>query len=239
MLCRTCGCPLPASDRLLQIYGMLLEQYGPQYWWPAETPFEVCIGAILTQNTSWSNVEKAIASLKAADLLTVSAIAGLEPSVLAALIRPAGYFNVKAVRLQQFVRFLQTQHQGCLEHLFAGPWQETRAELLAVKGIGPETADSILLYAGHKPSFVVDTYTRRIFSRLGLVTPESGYHVVRDFFMHNLPQDCALFNEYHALLVAHAKQACRTQPRCAACCLAPACTRQNQIVDVFCNKHLT
>lgn len=220
---RTYGCLLSVNKQLLQIYDELFERYGPQHWWPGETPFEVCVGAILTQNTNWGNVEKAIANLKAAEVLSVIGIARLEPSALAELIRSAGYFNVKATRLQSFVRFLQDQHQGNLEHLFSAPWQQTRAELLAVRGIGPETADSILLYAGQKPSFVVDAYTRRIFSRLGLVPEEIGYDQLRDFFMAALPTSANLFNEYHALIVQLGKQHCRPRPGCESCCLSPYC----------------
>lgn len=211
------------SSRLLQIHSVLFQRYGPQHWWPGETPFEVCVGAILTQNTNWGNVEKAIANLKAAEVLSVIGIARLEPSALAELIRSAGYFNVKAARLQSFVRFLQDQHQGSLEHLFSAPWQQTRTELLSVKGIGPETTDSMLLYAGQKPSFVVDAYTRRIFSRLGLVPEEIGYDQLRGFFMATLPTSANLFNEYHALIVQLGKQHCRPRPGCASCCLSPYC----------------
>lgn len=221
-----------ADKRLDRIFTALLEQYGPRHWWPGETPFEVCVGAILTQNTNWGNVEKAIANLKAADRLSVTGIADLLPDALAALIRPAGYFNVKAVRLQAFTAFLQQQYQGSLDRLFAAPWQQTRTELLAVKGIGPETADSILLYAGHKPSFVVDAYTRRIFSRLGLVDEQISYDVLRRHFMDSLASDTALFNEYHALIVELGKQVCRPRPQCCSCCLAAQCsynaTKTNQ-----------
>ncbi|WP_277057508.1 endonuclease III domain-containing protein [Trichlorobacter lovleyi] len=213
-----------ADKRLDRIFTTLLERYGPRHWWPGETPFEVCVGAILTQNTNWGNVEKAIANLKAADRLSVTGIADLLPAALAALIRPAGYFNVKAVRLQAFTTFLQQQYQGSLDRLFAAPWQQTRTELLAVKGIGPETADSMLLYAGHKPSFVVDAYTRRIFSRLGLVDERISYDGLRRHFMDRLTLDTALFNEYHALLVELGKQACRPRPQCSSCCLAAQCS---------------
>lgn len=219
-----------ADKRLQNIFETLLHRYGPRHWWPGETPFEVCVGAILTQNTNWSNVEKAIANLKAADHLTVTGIAELQPAVLAALIKPAGYFNIKADRLQTFIRFLQQKHQGSLEQLFDNPWQETRIELLAVRGIGPETADSILLYAGNKPSFVVDTYTRRIFSRLGMVPEEIKYDALRQFFMEQLPSDTSLFNEYHALIVELAKDCCRTRPRCSVCCLAEQCTGRHTYI---------
>lgn len=213
-----------ADNPLTKIFTILLNCYGPRHWWPGDTPFEVCVGAILTQNTSWGNVEKAIANLKNAGRLSVEDLATLAPEQLAALIRPAGYFNVKAGRLQAFVRFLQEQHQGKLEQLFSGPWQETRNQLLSVKGIGPETADSILLYAGNKPSFVVDSYTRRIFSRLSLVDEQCGYDDLRQFFMDRLPHETALFNEYHALIVEVGKTVCRPKPHCGSCCLTDICT---------------
>lgn len=208
---------------LLDIYARLLAQYGPRHWWPGDTPFEVCVGAILTQNTNWGNVEKAIANLKQADKLSVNAIATLPPEKLAQLIRPSGYYNVKARRLQEFTLFLRDRHHGSLERLFAAPWQTVRSQLLAISGIGPETADSILLYAGGQPSFVVDAYTRRIFSRLGLVPDDIAYEPLRHRFMTGLPEDTALFNEYHALIVQHGKETCRPTPRCPDCCLAALC----------------
>ena len=212
-----------ADKQLQNIFNALLTTYGPRHWWPGETPFEVCVGAILTQNTNWGNVEKAIVNLKAVDRLSITGIATLLPDELAALIRPAGYFNVKAARLQAFTAFLLQEYHGSLDQLFAGPWQVTRQELLAVKGIGSETADSILLYAGQKPSFVVDAYTRRIFSRLGLVNEQISYDRLRDYFMDRLALDTVLFNEYHALIVELGKQACRPKPQCSACCLAASC----------------
>ncbi|MCE1226454.1 MAG: endonuclease III domain-containing protein [Geobacteraceae bacterium] len=212
-----------ADSQLQKLFNTLLATYGPRHWWPGETPFEVCVGAILTQNTNWGNVEKAIANLKEVDRLSITGIATLAPDDLAALIRPAGYFNVKARRLQAFTDFVQQNHHGSLDQLFAGPWQTTRHELLMVKGIGPETADSILLYAGQKPSFVVDAYTRRIFSRLGLVDEQISYDQLRGYVMDRLPLDTALFNEYHALIVELGKQACRPKPQCAACCLSTNC----------------
>lgn len=209
--------------QVLQLFERLLTRYGAQHWWPGETPFEVCVGAILTQNTNWGNVEKAINNLKAADRLSVEGMAALAPEQLAVLIRPAGYFNLKADRLLSFIRFLQKQHQGSLDRLFSAPWRETRSQLLSVKGIGPETADSILLYAGYKPSFVVDSYTRRIFSRLGLLEESINYDELRCFFMDRLPGETALFNEYHALIVELGKEVCRPKPRCGDCCLADLC----------------
>ena len=209
-------------DRLMLVHDQLLARYGHRHWWPADTPFEVCVGAILTQNTAWTNVEKAIANLKGAGLLTPVALRQIPLDVLAGLIRPAGFFNVKAARLLTFVSWLFEHHDGSLERLFAGDWREARQELLQVKGIGAETADCILLYAGGHPSFVVDAYTRRIFSRLGLLpSVDTPYETVRSLFMAQLPVDTRLYNEYHALIVEHAKVHCRTRPRCIECPLAP------------------
>lgn len=216
------------AHHLMQIFDTLLSRYGPRHWWPGETPFEVCVGAILTQNTNWGNVEKAINNLKQAGLLSITGIALLADVELAALIRPAGYFNIKAARLKEFVGFLQQEHQGSLDRLFSKPWQQTRQELLAVKGIGPETADAMLLYAGDKPSFVVDTYTRRIFGRLGLVAADIGYDELRNHFMGQLTSDIRLFNEYHALIVELGKSVCRPAPRCNVCCLAGYCPESSR-----------
>ncbi|MGE3258264.1 MAG: endonuclease III domain-containing protein [Geobacter sp.] len=213
---------------LTTIFDRLLERYGHRDWWPAESPFEVGVGAILTQNTNWGNVEKAIANLKAADCLTLSGIAALPSQQLAALIRPAGYFNVKARRLQSFCSCVLEACQGDLEQLFAQDWRQLRPWLLAINGIGPETADSILLYAANQPSFVVDAYTRRIFSRLGLVDETIAYEPLRSFCMQQLPEDPALFNEFHALIVEHGKQHCRPRPRCEGCCLAIQCNQLRQ-----------
>ena len=211
------------SGGLMVVFDQLLARYGQLHWWPADTPFEVCVGAILTQNTAWTNVEKAIANLKTAEMLTPRALREVTAGDLAQLIRPAGFFNVKAARLKAFVDWLFARFSGRLERMFAGDWQELRRELLLVKGIGAETADSILLYAGGQPSFVVDAYTRRIFSRLGLLpTIETPYETVRNLFMVNLPADPPLFNEYHALIVEHAKTHCRFKPRCSGCPLAVA-----------------
>ncbi len=215
---------------LLQIFETLLTRYGPQDWWPGETPFEVCVGAILTQNTNWGNVEKAISNLKRAACLSITSIGALDTSELAALIRPAGYFNLKADRLQTFARYVQQDYAGSLEQLFGIPWQQARTGLLSVRGIGPETADSILLYAGEKPSFVVDSYTRRIFSRLGLVSEQICYNELRAFFMERLPLDAALFNEYHALIVELGKNICRPTPRCSDCCLRMCCEHGGALI---------
>ena len=211
------------KNRLPEIFDTLLDAYGPRFWWPAESPFEVCVGAILTQNTNWANVEKAIANLKEAGLLTAEGLRDVALERLAELIRPAGYFNVKSIRLKDFIGWLYGEHGGNLEAMFAGDWQRLRQELLGVRGIGPETCDSILLYAGHKPSFVVDSYTKRLFSRLGLFSENAAYEEFRALFMRNLPSDTELYNEYHALIVQHCKEHCRTKPLCAECPLLPRC----------------
>ncbi len=210
-------------QQLKEIFTRLLDCHGPLNWWPAETPFEVCVGAILTQNTAWTNVERAIAALKAADLLSPQGLRDCETHRLAELIRPAGYYNVKSRRLKDFVEWLFVHHGGSLERMFAGEWRELRTDLLAVRGIGPETGDSILLYAGQKPTFVVDAYTRRLFHRLGLLPEKSGYDETRGLFMDNLPPDVSLFNEYHALIVEQCKRFCRTRPRCHGCPLGERC----------------
>jgi endonuclease-3 related protein len=205
--------------RLMEIFDLLLGRYGHLHWWPAETPFEVCVGAILTQNTNWGNVEKAIANLKREGLLSAGALRDLPVERLAEVIRPAGFFNLKSERLKGFIAWLFRRYGGSLERMFTGEWRNLREELLTVKGIGLETADSILLYAGAKPSFVVDAYTRRLLASLGLITGREGYEDIRSLFMENLPEDVELFNEYHALIVQHAKEHCRKKPHCAGCVL--------------------
>lgn len=210
---------------LLDIYRRLFGHFGPQYWWPAQAPFEVAVGAILTQSVAWSNVERAIAALARRGLLDAAALASVSEDDLAFLIRPAGYYNVKARKLKAFVGFLMDKHGGDLTALFAQPLDRVRNELLAVYGIGPETADSILLYAGNLPSFVIDAYTRRICARLGLGAPDE-YEALRAFFMENLPADPRLYNEYHALFVALGKGYCtKSRPRCPTCPLAAVCAR--------------
>lgn len=201
---------------------MLLGRHGALNWWPADTPFEVCVGAILTQNTNWLNVEKAIVNLKREGLLSVEALWEIDEERLAELIRPSGFFNVKSARLKDFVEWVLERY-GSLDAMFAGDWIRLREELVAVRGIGPETCDSILLYAGQKPSFVVDAYTRRLFSRLGLTREEDGYHQVRALFMDHLPAEVPLFNEYHALIVEQCKRHCRKKPLCEGCPLSPFC----------------
>lgn len=212
------------KNRLYDIFHRLAARFGPLHWWPAQTPFEVVVGAILTQNTAWRNVEYAIANLQGAGALTPAALATIDRGELEVLIRPAGFFRQKAERLQLFVEHLFARHGGELAALLTGPLEEVRAELLACKGVGPETADSILLYAGGRPSFVVDAYTRRLFTRLGLLRGDEGYEAVRTLFMESLPADSDLFNEYHALIVEECKVFCRKRaPLCPACPLLACC----------------
>jgi endonuclease-3 related protein len=213
------------------IFHLLHARFGTQQWWPAETPFEVIVGAILTQNTAWTNVEKAIANLRAADALTPEALAALAIPDLETLIRPAGFFRQKAARLRYVTTVLVDAYGGDVASLCAGPLDAARARLLALPGIGPETADSILLYAAQRPSFVVDAYTRRIFTRLGILRGNESYETIRTRFMQELPPDVALFNEYHALIVTLAKVHCRKRrPDCPACPLAATCqfARENR-----------
>jgi len=194
------------------------QNLGPMRWWPARTPFEVIVGAILTQNTSWGNVERAIANLRSAQMLTPSAISAARMARLAALVRPSGYFRQKAKKLKAFVRFLQREYGGSLKRMFDTPTEVLREKLLSVHGIGPETADSILLYAGEHAVFVVDAYTHRIFGRHGITNGKPEYENVRALVEAALPRDWQLFNEFHALIVNTAKNWCRKkEPRCAEC----------------------
>ncbi len=209
------------ADRLSAIYDRLRGAYGPQHWWPAGSPWEVIVGAILTQSAAWTNVEKAIANLQAAGLLSPAGIHGAAQDELARLVFPSGYYNAKARKLKAFAQRLHDGYQGRLEALFALDLPALRAELLSIHGVGPETADSIILYAAGKPSFVIDAYTRRIACRLGLAAASVTYHDLQALFMANLPPDAPLFNEYHALLVCLAKEACRKRPLCQPCPLAP------------------
>lgn len=206
------------QDQLIFIYERLLSAFGPQNWWPGDSPFEVCVGAILTQNTSWENVKKAIFNLKNKGLLEPRAIYELPRESIAAIIRPAGYYNIKAGRLQNFMAFLMNEFHGDLDHMFSTGMEVLRPRLLGVKGIGPETADSILLYAGRLPSFVVDVYTMRALIRHDLIEESADYEEVRALFMDHLPADVDLYNEYHALWVNLGKRFCKkTKPRCEKC----------------------
>ncbi len=214
------------TSDLRRAYDLMRAAYGHQGWWPGDTPFEMCVGAILTQNTSWKNVERAIDRLRRRDVLRVEGMSALSESDLAELIRPAGYFNVKAARLRSFVRVLLDQHQGSLARLFAGDTPIVRARLLSIHGIGPETADSMLLYAGGHASFVVDAYTRRIFSRHGWCRPDASYDELQAICASSLAEAGGadlldLWQDFHAQLVAVGKDFCRpTAPRCDRCPLA-------------------
>jgi len=208
---------LNKNPRLLAVYKELYKAFGPQKWWPAKTRFEVIVGAILTQNTSWSNVEKAINNLRKARLLYPDKIKKLSAARLARLIRPAGYYNIKAKRLKNFVTFLYEKYGGSIDKLASEKSGALRDSLLGVNGIGPETCDSIMLYALKKPVFVVDAYTKRIFSRHGFFKQSCDYHDVQRYFMASLPKKGKLYNEYHALIVRLAKEFCRAKASCILC----------------------
>ncbi len=211
--------PLPI---LHKYFDALFQAHGEQHWWPARTPFEVIVGAILVQNTAWTNAERAIANLRAARLLTPAAIQKVPLAKLARLVRPSGYFRQKARKLKAFVHFLRTNHRGSLAAMFRTPTAELRERLLRVHGIGPETADSILLYAGNHPVFVVDAYTHRILKRHGLTQGGESYEEVRGLFEQSLPKDAKLFNEYHALFVHAGKHHCQSRVAvCSSCALRP------------------
>ncbi len=197
--------------------------YGPQYWWPAQEPFEIIVGAILTQSAAWRNVEKAIANLKAAKALSPEALRRLGLSEVAALIYPCGYYNAKALKLKSLASWLGKYYDDNLNKLFTGNTDHLRQQLLSIHGIGQETTDSIILYAAHKPVFVIDAYTRRIINRIGLAPDSNSYIAYQALFMDNLPTDAGLFNEYHALLVCLAKDVCRNRPLCQRCCLNSIC----------------
>ena len=223
--------PDRVADRLLEIYQRLYDHFGPLRWWPAETPLEVITGAVLTQNTAWTNVEKAIANLKQAGPLTREALLAMPVEELARLIRPSGYYNVKAVRLRALLEWLG---EGWEQGLATGDFDALREDLLRVRGVGAETADSILLYAANRATFVIDAYTRRVLQRLGIEPgaqapspapggPAWGYEHYRRLFMDHLPHEPALFNEFHAQIVYLGKDYCRKQPRCGGCPLRDLC----------------
>lgn len=209
------------TEKLFSLYNQLLAQHGNRKWWPADTPFEVALGAILTQATSWRNVEKAMENLKAADAFTPEAIAAMAQPTLERLIRPSRYFRMKAEKVRAFVEHITERP---MHVMFTQEVPELREELLSIYGVGPETADTIILYAAGKPSFVVDTYTYRLVSRLGWVTGRYDYRKLRALFMDNLPHDVHLFNEYHALIVRHGATLChKSNPNCQECRLQATC----------------
>jgi endonuclease-3 related protein len=208
---------------LTDIYCRLLNGFGPQHWWPADEPFEVIVGAILTQSAAWGNVEKAIANLKEAGALSPARLRRLQLPRLAKLVRPCGYYNAKALKLKSFAFWLGNHYNDDLNRLFSTATDALRQQLLSVHGIGQETADSILLYAAGKPIFVVDAYTRRILERIGLMPERDSYAGYQAFFMEHLLPDASMFNEYHALLVRLGKEFCRRRPLCSPCHLNPIC----------------
>ena len=209
--------PIYFQRTLPKIYKKLLRKFGQQHWWPGETPFEVAVGAILTQNTSWTNAAHAVANLKKAGLLEPSELRRISSKRLARHIRSSGYFNQKTKRLKSFVKYLEGKYAGDMSRMRKMPTAQLRQELLEISGIGPETADSILLYALEKPIFVVDAYTRRFLTRHSLISPKAFYEEIQALFMNHLPLSAPLFNEYHALIVALGKNLCRTVPDCPAC----------------------
>ncbi len=208
------------ADMLQDAFDRLFRAFGPQHWWPGESALEVTIGAVLTQNTSWKNVEAALDNLRAAGLLSFEELHGLASEELESLIRPAGYYRVKARRLRNLLDFIAQEYGGSLDAMFATELHALREQLLGINGIGPETADSILLYAGQLPIFVVDAYTARVLKRHGWIEPEADYHAMQELFHDQLEADVNLFNEYHALIVRVGKEFCRKQPCCQECPLA-------------------
>jgi endonuclease III related protein len=218
-----------ARTRIPQVYARLLAAHGRQHWWPGDTAFEIMVGAVLTQNTAWTNVERAIANLKKAGALSPRAIAEAHPRRLAGWLKPSGYFNVKARRLRAMCRWLIAQ--GGVRKIARRPTHDLRQALLAVHGIGPETADDMLLYAFGRPVFVIDAYTRRIFRRLELIEGNEDYETLRRIFEDALDPDAGLFNEYHALIVVHGKDVCRQRPLCGNCCLAERCPSSNSLQE--------
>lgn len=205
------------KTKLKDIYRRLYKAYGPQHWWPGETPFEVAVGAILTQNTNWGNVEKAINNLRKAGALRPRVIEIMPPHQLAALIRPAGYYNIKARRLKNFIHVLCVEYGGSMQKMKREDGDVMREKLLGVNGIGPETADSIMLYALDKPVFVIDAYTKRVLSRHNIMEHDESYDTYQELFHRHLARDLKLYNEYHALLVRVCKDHCKTKPHCEGC----------------------
>ncbi len=204
-------------EKLALMYNKLYASFGSQHWWPGETPFEVAVGAILTQNTNWNNVEKAIANLKKDEVLRPKALHNMTHARLASLIRPAGYFNIKAKRLKNFISLLISEYHGSMSRMAKEDLGSIRKKLLSVNGIGPETADSIILYALEKPVFVIDAYTKRVLSRHNILDHNASYDVFQGLFHSKLRENISLYNEYHALFVRLAKKNCRTKPLCTGC----------------------
>ena len=206
-----------SGERLVEMFDLLLKGFGPQNWWPADTELEMMVGAVLTQNTNWKNVEKAIQNLKRKGMLSVDALHSLPTNEVAQEIRPAGYFNIKARRLKNLIQFIMEQYEGTISLFLEEGTQSLREGLLSINGVGPETADSIVLYAARRPIFVIDTYTHRILSRHGMIDEEAGYYDLQELFMDHLPDNADLFGEFHALIVRVGKDCCRKKPLCNQC----------------------
>ena len=220
------------ADLLLNVYDRFYAAYGAQHWWPGEGPFEVIAGAILTQSAAWSNVEMALAAMRAAGCWSLEAVHQIPEPDLAQLVRSSGYFNAKARKLKAFVAHVAVNYQGDLDRFLSKPSAQLRDELLSIHGIGDETADDIIVYAAGKPSFVIDTYTRRIMDRMGM-SPGGARPKYADYqaiFHDNLPPDTQLFNEFHALWDRHAKEACAKTPRCEGCCLLDICNTGQSLI---------
>ncbi len=205
------------EKKLIRIFDSLLNYYGPGKWWPGETDFEIIVGAVLTQNVTWENASRAVESLKKDGLLDCEKILEAEHEEISSRIKSSRFYNQKTIKLKNFCRYLKERYGGNLEIMFSRKMKELRRELLDIKGIGKETADSILLYAGNKLTFVSDAYTKRFLSRLGIIEESVGYDEIRSFFMKNLPQDLYLYNEYHALIVRHGYTHCKSRPLCHGC----------------------
>ena len=206
------------SNRINTFYKELYKRYGPQGWWPGDSTLECVLGAVLTQNTSWTNAEKAISNLKKENIISIKKLSSISADALASVIRPSGYYNQKALKIKHFITFVVDTYEGNLEKMFGEETGELRNKLLTIKGIGPETADTILLYAAQKPVFVIDAYTYRVLSRHGLVPEYTTYDEMQELFMDSLPSDSGVFNEYHALLVRVGKEHCRKRsPLCEGC----------------------
>lgn len=217
------------QTKLLTIYNQLLGHFGPRRWWPAETPFEVMVGAVLTQAVAWRNVEKAIANLKSGGLLDPYKIYHADTGILEELLRPTRYYKMKTQKLQALIRFLVENYRDIPDEMFKEELPPLRAKLLAIYGMGPETVDSILLYAGGLPVFVVDAYTQKIFNRLGITPAKISYAKLQEFFRHNLPVDVKLYNEFHALIVALGNSICHNLPKCGTCPLVDHCKYSKQV----------
>ncbi|MCK5391470.1 MAG: endonuclease III domain-containing protein [Deltaproteobacteria bacterium] len=209
---------MTTSKRINKLYRLLYKKYGPQGWWPGDSQLECILGAILAQNTSWKNVEKAINNLRKLNLISIDKLKLLTTDELAQLIRSSGYFNQKALKIKNFVKFITENYNGSLENMFEEDMYVLRDKLLSIKGVGPETADCIILYGGNKPIFVIDTYTYRVLSRHGLVPEQTSYNEMQELFMDSLNLDPGIFNEYHALLVKVGKEHCKKRiPLCTGC----------------------